>query len=80
MKLKAKVNGISSTIELDLHQIIKYAKVTGVNGNLVNLKFDGEQETSSLSYVSTCTCSVNDKVVCLHDGFNIVVIGVTNHE
>lgn len=76
MKLKAKINGVASTIEIDLHQIIKYATVTEINGSKVNLKFDGEQEASSLQYSSCCSCVVCDRVICVNNGFNIIVIGV----
>ena len=75
MKLKAKINGVASTIDVDLHQIIRYATVTEVDGNKVNLKFDGEQEASSLSYKATCTCVVGYRVVCVNDGFNTVILG-----
>lgn len=78
MRLKAKVNGVNSVIELDLHQFIKFAKVTNVVGSKVRLKFDDESEESSLEYTTTVTCNIGDKVIGLHTGNKFIVIGVTN--
>ena len=76
MKLKAIINGQSSTIDIELNQIIKYATVTGLENNKIKLKFDGEQEQSQLSYFASTQCEIGNRVVCINDGFNIIVIGV----
>lgn len=79
MKLKAKINGVNSTIDIDLHQFIKFAKVTNVlESGKVKLKFDEESEESTLEYTTTVTCNVGDKVIGLHTGNKFIVIGVTN--
>ena len=80
MKLKAKVNVSTGTIEIDLHQILKYATVTKIAGNKVKLRFDGEQEESALEYLTTCVCSIGHRVICVNDGSNIVVVGVVRSE
>ena len=79
MKLKAKINGVNSLIDIDLHQIVKFAKVTSViSDKKVKLKFDEEVEESILEYTTTVICNVGDKVIGLHTGNKFIVIGVTN--
>lgn len=54
----------------------RYAKVTAVEGNKVNLKFDGESSASTLQYIATCTCAVGNRVICIYDGSTFIVLGV----